>query len=160
MFGFFKRNTAEVEVKSLLKGKVVDLKSVPDEVFSSKMVGDGFAIEPYEDAVYSPVDGVVVQVFPTGHAIGIKTNEGLEILIHIGIDTVEMKGRGFTTYVKPGDVVKAGDRLISFDTELIRKEAKSTVIPVIITNMELVKDIKVSLGDAERGDNIAVIRLK
>ncbi|WDU82795.1 PTS sugar transporter subunit IIA [Caloramator sp. Dgby_cultured_2] len=158
MFGLFSKR--QMEIKSPIKGKVIDVSQVPDEVFSSKMVGDGFAIDPKDNTIYSPVEGEIIQVFPTGHAIGIKTKEGLEILIHIGIDTVELKGKGFVTFVNEGDYVRVGDKLITFDLELIKNKAKSTIIPVLITNMEKVKEMNVNFIDAEEGDVIANVRLK
>jgi glucose-specific phosphotransferase system IIA component len=132
----------QVIVRSPMKGQVLSLKDVPDETFSDKILGDGIAIEPTEGIVYSPVDGVVAQIFRTNHAIGIITSEGLELLIHVGIDTVKMQGRGFTSFVKKGDRVKSGDKLIEFDMELVRREAKSIISPVVVTNMSDVKDIQ------------------
>jgi len=159
VFGFFKKSK-EVKIKSPIKGKIINLCEVEDEVFSSKIIGDGFAIKPVEGVVYSPVEGKVVQLFPTGHAIGIKTKEGLEILIHIGIDTVSMKGEGFTPYVKVDDKVNVGDKLISFDLELVRQKAKSDVVPVVITNMDVVSELKVDFKDSNVGDEVAYVKLK
>lgn len=158
MFGLFSRR--QIKIISPIKGKIVDLSKVPDEVFSSKMIGDGFAIDPKENILFSPVDGEIIQIFPTGHAIGIKTKEGLEILIHIGIDTVNLKGDGFVLFVNQGDYVRVGDKLIAFDLDIIKNRAKSTLIPILITNMEKVKGIHINFIDAEKGDVVANIRLK
>ncbi|WDV45942.1 PTS glucose transporter subunit IIA [Clostridiaceae bacterium M8S5] len=141
MLGIFKKNI-KVQLLSPIEGNVIDIENVEDEVFSQKMLGDGVAIDPLDNKVVSPCDGEILQVFPTKHAVGIKSNDGLEILIHIGIDTVNLKGQGFESFVKQGDVVKAGDILMQLDVEYLRKNAKSLVSPVIITNGEIVKDIE------------------
>ncbi len=126
-----------------LEGKVIDLSDVPDETFSQKILGDGFAIDPSSNIVVAPCDAEVMHLFPTGHAIALKNDQDVEILIHIGIDTVKMKGEGFKTFVKTGDRVRTGDKLIEFDLDLVRKKAKSVLTPVIITNMDSVKNVKV-----------------
>lgn len=141
MLGLFKREKY-VEFKAPVNGETVDLIEVPDEVFAGKLVGDGLAFKPEEGVLFAPVSSEVVQVFPTKHAIGLRTKEGLEVLIHIGIDTVEMRGEGFTSYVHPKQWVKAGDKLMGFDLQLIAEKAKSTLIPVLITNMDAVKYLK------------------
>ncbi|MBF0208543.1 MAG: PTS glucose transporter subunit IIA, partial [Oligoflexia bacterium] len=109
-----------------------------------------------EGVVYSPMDGTVAQLFRTGHALGIISplngvTVNLEILIHVGIDTVKMEGRGFKALVKQGDVVKRGDRLIEFDLELVRKEAKSIITPVVITNMATIKGLMLGAKFKARG---------
>ncbi|MFD0051963.1 PTS glucose transporter subunit IIA [Actinomycetes bacterium NPDC127524] len=143
---FGKKDKDKVEKEIVLfapvSGKVIPLEEVSDPVFSEKMMGDGLAIDPDEGEVRAPCDAAVIQVFPTKHAIGLKTKNGAEILIHIGLDTVNMKGEGFEAYVKEGDTVKRGQKLVSFDTSLIREKAASTVIPIIITNGELVQNIE------------------
>lgn len=130
-------------LKSPLIGEVINLVDVPDPTFSAKLLGDGIAIRPTEGILYAPVDGEIVQIFHTNHALGIKTSLGSEILIHIGIDTVKMKGVGFTAFVKAGDFVKEGDKLIEFDLDLINKNAKSDITPIVITNMETVNNIQI-----------------
>ncbi|WP_246945403.1 PTS sugar transporter subunit IIA [Bacillus pinisoli] len=119
-----------------LKGKVVDITEVPDPVFSQKMMGEGVAIEPTEGLLVSPVDAEVVSVFPTKHAIGLKTNSGLELLIHIGLETVNLNGEGFESFVQAGDKVKRGEQLIRFDLDFIKEKAASTITPIIITNSD------------------------
>ena len=126
-----------------IKGEFITLANVPDETFATKVLGDGFAIKPSEGIVLAPIDGVVAQLFRTNHAIGIRGNDGVEVLIHIGIDTVKMNGEGFTTFVKKGDVVKSGQKLIEFDLELVRKQAKSDITPIVITNMDKIDYLKV-----------------
>lgn len=120
MFNIFKKKKY-VDIYSPINGILLKIEDVPDPVFSRKMVGDGVALEPTEGIVYSPVNGTLIQLFPTKHALGIKTEEGLEILIHIGMDTVEMKGNGFESFVSEGEKVKIGNKLLKFDMELVKK---------------------------------------
>lgn len=125
---------ASPKVYAPLTGKVISLENVPDPTFSGKMMGDGIAIEPTEGLVVSPVEGEVTLTFPTKHAIGIVSSEGTEILIHVGLETVQLEGEGFEVHVKKGDKVKPGDRLLTFDLELIAEKAASLITPVIVTN--------------------------
>lgn len=132
---------------SPIDGEIIDLNKVPEGAFSGKLLGDGFAIIPTGNKVYSPADGEVVVLFPTKHAVVILTEEGLEILIHIGINTSSLKGEGFTVHVEKGTKVKNGDLLITFDNEIIKKSGKSLISPIIITNMNVVKELSVDLGN-------------
>ncbi|MGM0370701.1 MAG: PTS sugar transporter subunit IIA, partial [Bacillota bacterium] len=124
MFNVFS-STNQVELLAPLTGEVIDLSDVPDEVFAAKTVGDGIAIKPTNDKLLAPVDGVIKQLFPTKHALGIETEEGVEVLIHIGINTVELKGEGFKKLVDKGDEINSGDELIKFDLEFIEDNATS-----------------------------------
>lgn len=119
---FGKKETVE-SLLAPITGKVVEIEDVPDEMFNQKMLGDGIAIEPTEGVAVSPIEGEVVQLFPSKHAVGIRGNSGLEILIHIGLETVSLNGKGFEAHVQQGDKVKAGDKLISFDIDYIRENA-------------------------------------
>ena len=121
------------QIYSPLAGRVVPLSSVTDEAFSSGAMGKGLAIMPGEGVVVAPMDGVVTSLFPTGHAIGITSNAGTDILIHIGINTVSLKGKFFNPVVKERDAVKQGDVLIEFDIEQIQAAGYQTVTPVIVT---------------------------
>ena len=134
LFGKRKKN----QFVAFMTGQVIELEKVEDQVFSSKMMGDGYAIEPSDGKVVSPVDGEITVAFPTGHAYGIKTKDGKEILLHLGIDTVELEGKGFTPHVKVGDKVKAGDHIADMDLELIRKENKPLTSMLIFTSGETV----------------------
>ncbi|SDH10774.1 PTS system IIA component, Glc family [Alteribacillus persepolensis] len=136
-----KQEHKEVNVLTPATGKYVDLRDVPDPTFSEKMMGDGFAVEPSEGKIVSPVQGKVVQVFPTKHAVGIKSEEGLDILVHIGLETVSMNGEGFTEHVKEGDKVNQGDVLIEFSLEDVKSQAKSTVTPVVFTEGDQIENI-------------------
>ncbi|MYL62584.1 PTS N-acetyl glucosamine transporter subunit IIABC [Bacillus hwajinpoensis] len=134
-----------------VKGKIIPLNEVPDEVFSAGMMGDGFAILPEDGHFVSPVDGEVISVFPTKHAVGIKSESGVEILIHVGIDTVNLKGEGFTTHVKEGDTIKRGDNLMTVDLSSVRRAVPSLATPVIFTNLQTLKIKKT--GNIPQGDS-------
>ncbi|WP_243299936.1 PTS sugar transporter subunit IIA [Bacillus litorisediminis] len=131
-----------ITVKAPLTGKLVALEDVPDPVFSEKMMGDGIAIEPFDNQVVSPVDGEIIQVFPTKHAVGIKAENGLEILIHVGLETVSMNGEGFESHVQEGSKVKTGDPLLTVNFDLVREKAKSAVTPIILTNADQIATMK------------------
>ncbi|KMJ93209.1 PTS glucose transporter subunit IIA [Clostridium botulinum C str. Stockholm] len=138
----------------------MDLSEVPDDTFASKLMGDGIAIDPTDGIVTSPVDGTVAQLFWTNHALGIITDSGVELLIHVGIDTVQMEGRGFKAFVSQGDKVKAGDKLLEVDLDLVRKEAKSAITPIIITNSAQLKSIEILKdGDIKNKENILKVNL-
>lgn len=118
-------------------GEVVALSEVPDPTFSEKMMGDGIAIKPSEGAIYAPVHAEVVQMSDSmKHAVGLKTVNGVEILIHIGLETVAMKGEGFKQLVKEGEKVAKGEKLIEFDLDLVNEKAESTITPMVITNAD------------------------
>ena len=140
-------------IASPLTGNVIPLEQVEDGVFSEKMVGDGFAVEPTDNQVYAPADCEVATVFGTKHAIGLTTTDGVELLIHLGIDTVQMNGAPFTIDVKEGDKLKKGDKIGSFDEKMIVEAGYRTVTPVVVTNSDayatfiLQKTGKVSAGD-------------
>ena len=149
-----------LEILNPLKGEIIDITKVPDEVFSSKALGDGFAISPSGNEVVSPIDGEIAVLFPTKHAVAIKGDNGLEMLVHIGIDTVNLNGEGFTAHVSQGDKVKQGDLLVEFDKEIIETKAKSSITPVVITNMDFVESLDISYGDKEKGEKVATIKTK
>lgn len=132
-----------IEMGSPVKGRTIPLSQVKDEAFASAAMGDGLAILPSEGKIYAPLDGTAEAVFPTGHAVGLVTEAGREILIHIGIDTVQLDGKGFQAHVKQGDRVKKGDLLVEFDPELIRKEGYDPTVIYIITDMDQVTNLEV-----------------
>jgi PTS system glucose-specific IIA component len=152
----------EETIVAPLTGKIVSIEEVPDPTFAQKMMGDGIAIEPTEGVVVSPVDGEIVQFFHTKHAIGIQSESGAEILIHVGLETVGMNGEGFEGHVNVGDKVKAGDKLLSFDLELIREKAASTVTPIVITNGDAVESLdKRAASEATKGEtSLLQIKMK
>ncbi|MBS4206638.1 PTS glucose transporter subunit IIA [Bacillus sp. FJAT-50079] len=159
MLSFLKKNK-KMEIKAPIVGTAVPLSEVPDEVFASKMMGDGMAFEPTENGLYAPIDGEIVQVFPTLHAVGIKADNGVEILLHIGIDTVNLSGEGFESFVNAGDKVTAGQKLITFDIDLIKEKAKSVITPLIFTNMDKVSDIEYNYGATTKDTTVLTINIK
>jgi sugar PTS system EIIA component len=159
VFNFLKKET-KIEIKSPIVGTALPISEVPDEVFASKMMGDGMAFEPSEGILYAPLDGDIVQIFPTLHAIGIKSKNGLETLLHIGIDTVNLSGNGFEILVKVGDKVIAGQKLISFDLNLIKEKAKSAITPLIITNMDIVANMEYKYGNVTKDTTVLIVNLK
>ncbi|SEQ37610.1 PTS system IIA component, Glc family [Virgibacillus subterraneus] len=130
----FKKESSITKIYAPINGEIVSLEEVPDPVFSQKMMGDGVAIKPNKGQVYSPVDGEVVQIPETKHAIGLRTGDGIEILIHIGLETVSLEGKGFTINVSTGDKVSVGEKLMEFDLEYVRNNASSDISPIVITN--------------------------
>lgn len=140
-------------IASPLIGNVVPLDQVPDQVFASGAMGKGIAIDPTDGVIVAPAKATVNLVFPTGHAIGLTTENGVELLIHIGMDTVSLAGKGFKTYVEAGDVVEAGQKLIEFDLATIRDAKLPVITPVIVTNTAdfddvlTTKEARVNTGD-------------
>ena len=138
---------------SPLDGTVIPLDQVPDAGFASGAVGKGAAVDPSSGQVVSPGDAKVILTFPTGHAVGLRLDNGIEVLVHIGIDTVNMKGEGFHVHVKRGDTVKKGDLLVTFDREAIAAAGYSAITPVLVTNhkkfgsVDLTAEGAVSAGD-------------
>lgn len=146
-------------ISAPLNGAIIPLEEVNDTVFSQKILGDGTAILPAEGKVYSPVNGTVSSLFETKHAIGLTSDEGVELLIHIGIDTVNLQGKYFDAHVKTGDRVKTGDLMISFDQEAVQKEGYETVTPVLITNSDEFESISVTAeGVVRKGDGLLTVR--
>ncbi len=142
------------DVIAPLSGKLLPLTEVPDQVFSEKMMGDGFAIDPSEGEVVSPVDGKIINVFPTKHAIGMVSKKGQEILIHFGIDTVKLKGDGFDVLVEQDEEVKQGQTLMKANLDFLKKNAPSVITPIVFTNLQEGERITLDEDKAEvkRGD--------
>ena len=130
------------EVYSVADGQVVALEQVKDPVFAQKMMGDGFAVEPANGNIVSPVSGTVSSIFPTKHALGLVTEPGLEVLVHIGLDTVSLEGKPFTVHVAEGQKVAAGDLLVTADLDAIRAAGRETSTVVVFTNAEAIKSVK------------------
>ena len=124
-----------------MTGEVLKLSEIKDQAFSSEALGKGLAINPTDGKVYSPVDGTITMLFRTNHAVGITSDKGVEILIHIGMDTVEMDGNGFLSHVKQGDKIKAGDLLIEVDLEKVKKSGYETITPILVTNYDDLLDL-------------------
>ena len=133
MFGFGKK---KISIASPIPGTVIDITAVDDKVFSQKMMGDGVAIEPEGNVVTAPCDGQVVLLARTLHAVALQAENGAEILIHIGLDTVELDGKGFIGHVSVGDKVRRGDKLITFDKTFIHEQGKPLITPIVVTNTD------------------------
>ena len=131
------------DVYSVADGQVINIEDVKDPVFSQKMMGDGFAVEPDNGNIVSPVAGKVASIFPTKHAIGLETNNGLEVLVHIGLDTVSLEGKPFEVKVTEGQTVAAGDLLVEADLAAIREAGRETTTVVVFTNPDAIKSVKV-----------------
>lgn len=136
-----------------ITGEIKDITEVPDQVFSGKMMGDGFAIVPTEGTIVSPITGKVVNVFPTKHAIGLESKAGREVLIHVGIDTVKLEGKGFEALVKEGDQVEAGQPLLEVDLDYIKANAPSIMTPIVFTNLKEGQQVTIEKsGNINRND--------
>ncbi len=162
IFDFFKKKDKEewIEVYSPLNGKVIPLSEIPDEAFSQKMIGDGCGIIPTIGNICSPINAKI-DIFSTNHAISFETKKGLELLVHFGIDTVKLDGKGFQRVVENNIEVKTGEVLMEYDLTYIMKNAKSINTPIIITNMEEVEKIEiVATGEVKVGDLLMKVKLK
>ena len=143
------------ELVSPLDGELLPLSEVKDEVFSSGAMGEGVAIEPSQGVLHAPANGRVVMTFPTGHAIGMKTKDGAEILMHIGMDTVNLQGKGFETLVDKGDEVKAGDELVKFDIDEIHSAGYIVTTSIVVTNSKDYEKVSVvRQGEVKVGQEI------
>ncbi|HEX3038935.1 MAG TPA: PTS glucose transporter subunit IIA [Caproiciproducens sp.] len=137
-------------------GKAVAITDVPDPVFAEKVLGDGIAIIPSGSEVYSPAAGTVVQIPHTLHAVCIEGDDGVEVLVHLGIDTVKLNGEGFTCHVEVGQHVEAGEKLMDMDIAAIEAKGYKTISPCIVTNMDSVKSIDFQLGNVAGGQTAVI----
>ena len=152
MFGFLKRKVRDVYAP--VDGNVVKLESVDDEVFSQKMVGDGVAIMPISGDFTAPIEGVISKIFSTNHAYSIKSDKDLEVMVHIGLETVALEGKGFTRVASEGDSVKVGDVIIKADLVYIREHAKDIITPIIITDESDTREILKEYSVVKNQDKI------
>lgn len=154
-----KNEAEDIIIKSCIEGEAIELSKVKDEAFASGSIGKGVGIIPQKGVLYAPADGEISTVFVTGHAVGMVTDKEAEILMHIGINTVEMNGEGFIKKVKDGQKVKAGDILIEFDIEKIKRAGYDTTTMMVISNSEEYSDIGVlNLGEVKQNNDILIIR--
>lgn len=160
MFKLFKRNKA-IEIASPITGKIVPLDQIDDEGFSDKRLGDGVAIEPTDGKVIAPFDGEITSTYKANHCIVIRSEDGIELLIHLGLDTIKLKGEGFTQHVALMEKVQKGDIILEADLELLKEKGKSIISPVVITNMGRVENLEKAEGNVEKGvSNIMTVTLK
>ena len=158
MFNLFKKKENNKVIGSPAKGRAVALSAVNDPTFAEEMLGKGAAVIPEEGKIYAPADGEVGMVFDTLHAVSMTTDFGAEILIHIGLDTVKMKGEGFTGHVKAGDHVKKGDLLLEVDLEKVKAAGYDTITPVIVCNTPDYSSVEnVGKGAVNAGDDLIIV---
>ncbi|NLK95113.1 MAG: PTS glucose transporter subunit IIA [Clostridiales bacterium] len=147
MFGLFKKknndetNDKNLSLLSAVDGKLIPLSEVPDPVFAEKMAGDGVAVDPTGDTIVAPADGTLSLIFKTKHAFAMTLDNGIELLVHIGIDTVSLNGEGFEQLTEEGSVVKAGTPIIKIDRQIIKDKGLSLITPILITNPDIASEI-------------------
>lgn len=154
MLSIFKRKVKEVNLVAPVDGETVDVKEVPDKVFASGMMGEGVAFKYTSDIICAPCDGKVTTIPNTLHAFGITAENDAEILVHIGIDTVNLKGNGFSKLVNEGDKVKAGDPIIKLDRSLIESKGYDLITPVLVTNSKDYSVVIKNSGDVNVGRSV------
>lgn len=157
MFSIFKKRKKEEVITSCVSGKIVPIEKVNDNVFSQKILGEGVGIYPTEDIIVSPCDGEIVSAMEeTKHALGIKTSNNMEILIHVGIDTVSMNGQDFELFVKVGDKIQKGDKLISFNRKTIKDNNLDDVVIMVVTNSDQFENLnfKTDMNEVSKEDII------
>lgn len=158
MFGLFKK---DFKLIAPVDGTTIDLSKVPDEVFAGKMAGDGLAIEPTGDTFVAPADGELNLIFKTNHAFALTLNNGVELLVHIGVDTVSLNGKGFERLIEPGVKVKAGTPIIKINRDFILNKGFSLATPVLITNVDdSVKGFDPLIGNVVKAGEDTVLTYK
>lgn len=155
--GLFNRGKKTIELQAICQGEVKDITEASDAVFSQKMMGDGVMVIPESGDIYAPCDASIAMVFPTKHAMGLKLSDGSEVLLHFGIDTVNLNGEGFTVCVKEGDKIKAGDALWHADLSYIKQHAPSEAMMVVVTALADGKTLEKDLGNKKTGEKFLEI---
>ncbi len=154
MFGIFKK---ELSLVAPISGRTMDIKEVPDAVFAEKMAGDGLAIELTGDVAVAPADGELTMLFGTKHAFGMTLDKGVQVLVHIGLDTVSLNGEGFTALKTQGDMVKKGEPIVKIDREFILSKGLSLISPVIFTELDVLQSFDPKIGiDAVAGETVVL----
>ncbi|QYJ76971.1 MULTISPECIES: PTS glucose transporter subunit IIA [Shewanella] len=143
-----------IAILAPVSGEIYPIEKVPDVVFAEKIVGDGIAIAPEGDTIYAPIDGTIGKIFETNHAFSIESPQGLELFVHFGVGTVELRGNGFKRLAEEGQQVKAGDPILAFDLAYLREHADSLLTPVVLANMEDIKYLEKSQGRVEAGKDV------
>ncbi|EXI62349.1 PTS glucose transporter subunit IIA [Mannheimia granulomatis] len=160
LFGSKQKAGKNIQIYSPLSGEIVNIEDVPDVVFSEKIVGDGVAIRPSGDTIVAPVNGTIGKIFETNHAFSIESEDGVELFVHFGIDTVELKGEGFSRVAQEGQTVKVGDPVIKFDLELLEGKAKSVLTPIVISNMDEITNLAKNNGQVVAGESVVLTLTK
>jgi len=146
---------AQIKVLAPIDGKIVELEEVPDEVFAQKMVGDGLAIDPTGSVAVAPVSGDLVKLFPGGHAFGIATGDGVEIIVHIGLDTIELKGEGFENIAQEGQQVQVGTPIVRFDRATVERLGKVILSPVVSSGSGTI--VRRTQGSVKAGQDVLFV---
>ena len=156
MFGLFKRK--ERKIVAPVDGRVVDITEVPDEVFAQKLAGDGVAIEPASELFCAPISGEVIKLFETGHAFVIRSDKALEVMVHIGLETVSLGGKGFEKLVAQGAQVEVGEPIVKADLAYLRSEGRPTITPVVVSEESDVKEMTKHLRIVKQGDIVMEVK--
>ena len=157
MFGFLKK---DLELIAAIDGTTIDLANVPDPVFAQKMAGEGIAIDPTGNIIVAPCDGELSLIFKTNHAFAMTLDGGIELLVHIGIDTVSLDGEGFERLIEPGTQIKAGTPIIKINKDFIESKGISLITPILITNPDSVKSITPIVGKIVKAGSDVVVNYK
>ncbi|MCP3127032.1 MULTISPECIES: PTS glucose transporter subunit IIA [Shewanella] len=143
-----------IMVYAPVSGDIVAIEKVPDVVFAEKIVGDGIAIAPKGELILAPIDGTIGKIFETNHAFSIESPQGLELFVHFGVGTVELRGKGFKRLAEEGQQVKVGDPILSFDIDYLKDQVDSLLTPVVLANMEDVKYLDKAQGSVTAGKDV------
>lgn len=152
------KSDAGIVIHAPLSGEIVPIEEVPDVVFSEKIVGDGIAIKPVGNKMVAPCNGKIGKIFETNHAFSLESDTGIELFVHFGIDTVELKGEGFTRIAEEGQQVTTGDTVIEFDLAFLEERAKSILTPIVISNMDEIKELQKMSGSVTQAES-AVLKI-
>ena len=156
LFGTLFGNKNRIEIASPVKGELVAITNVSDPTFAEEMLGKGVALIPADGKFYAPASGVLEAMFPTGHAFSVTTEEGAEVLVHIGLETVKLDGEHFTIHAKQGDTVSKGDLLVEVDLEAVKAAGYDIITPMIVLNSDMFTFEKL-IGDVNAGDTALVL---
>lgn len=143
-----------IDVYAPVSGEIVPIEKVPDVVFAEKIVGDGIAIQPKGKHIVAPINGTIGKIFETNHAFSIESPQGLELFVHFGVGTVELRGNGFTRLAEEGQEVKAGEPILEFDLDYLKEQVESLLTPVVLANMEDVQSLEKRQGSIEAGKDV------
>ena len=143
-----------IKVFAPVSGEIVAIEKVPDVVFAEKIVGDGIAIAPRGELILAPIDGTIGKIFETNHAFSIESPQGLELFVHFGVGTVELRGNGFKRLAEEGQTVKVGDPILAFDLAYLEDQVQSLLTPVVLANMEDIKYLEKSSGSVTAGKDV------
>lgn len=160
MFGIFKKKEEKLLIGSPVRGEAVSIREVSDPTFGEEILGKGVAIKPADGRIYAPVDGEITLLFDTLHALSLTSGEGVEILVHVGLDTVALKGQHFTAHVATGEKVKKGTLLLTVDLEQVKAAGYDVITPMIICNTDDYSAVEAVVGEVEPGDTVLEITRK